>query len=272
MENINYKDEIYELLTHSYKINKVSYFDIAFKSNADYVFNYIMKNNISEIEVEACSFLLGKACEMIILHALKPQIERVWLAPEQMEETFVTNLPEHLHVAVLDMMDGCERAVEEYIKDHDFDLKKEMLDIQYIAEMLTDKYKLYDIRVGNFGNRQICFPSELFILVNNYVLKEFEKEGYKVEMLSNNFNAACSCILTKDNEKMMVLEGITIAPKKARYQEYLRKELLRLAKQDDAVAYVVGIMVESADEAAREAGVIPYNGSLSVKRTKFIKV
>lgn len=272
MENLNYDEEIYNLLINPYKINKVSYFDITFKNNSDYVFNYIMKNNVSEIEVEACSFLLGKACEMVILHALKPNVERVWLAPEQMEETFVTNLPEHLHVAVLDVMDGCEKALERYMMNHEFDLKKTMIDIQYIAEMITDKHKIYDVRVERFGNREICFPSELFTLVNNYVLKEFEKEGYKIEALTNNFNSACSVVLSKDNERMMVYEGITVSPNKARYQEYIRKELKLLAQKEGCKAYVVGIMVESADPKAKELSIIPYRGSMSVRRTQFIEI
>lgn len=272
MDNINYTDEIYELLTNPYKINKVSFFDITFKNNMDYVFNYIMKNNVSDIEVEACSFLLGKSCEMVILHALKPGVERVWLAPEQMEETFVTNLPEHIHVALLDMMDGCEKALETYISKHDFDLKKTMLEIQYIAEMLTDKHKLYDVRVEGFGNREICFPSELFTLANNYVLKGLEKEGYKIEALTNNFNSACSLILNKDNERMFVYECITIAPNKAKYQEYIRRQLKQMAQKEGCNAYVVGIMVEPADPKALEQGVIPYQGSMSIRRTEFIKI
>ena len=228
--------------------------------------------NKNDLEFSAISYLLGKTCEMIILHALRPEFGRVWIAPEEIEESIVFNLPEHLLLAVLDMVDGCENAFDKYMKEKEnIDLKQEMLDIQYIAEMLCDKHKLYDIQVEGYNNKQIAFPSELYTYANNVLLQEFQKDGYKVEAYANNFNSPCSFILEKDNEKMFVLENITIQPKKGKFQEYLRKQLYELSFKEHGTPYVLGVMLQSNDTKAAALGVVPKSGSCSIRRTDFIK-
>ncbi len=268
----NYEEEIYYYLTNPGKISRVSFMDDTYQKNVDLIFNALFDEKYPTTSQEAVAYLCGKACEMNILKVLRPEFKRIWLSQRQVTEGIVFNLPFHIEDAVLEVMDGCESAVAKYISEKDPDVKNVLLDIQYIAEELVKKHRLFEVKVEGYKNSEIAFPSELYAYANNIGLKALiENEGYKLLGATDNFNSAISCVLeNSQGEKMAVLEQVTIAPRTAKFARYLIDDLVKYADKEKLKPYCLGIMLEPEDEEDRKNSIIVKGKKVALKMTSFI--
>ncbi len=267
-----FEEEFYFYLTNKNKINKVSFFETTFNKNINLVMPEIGDTDDFVQVFEAASYLCAKTAEMAILEVVRPTFNRVWVSSLELKGELQTNLPEHLNSIVIEMMNGCETAVEKYLSSNSEDTKQLLLEISYITEMLVKKYKIYDMHVEGYLNSEIAFPSEVYNYANSIVLKELEMSGYKVLGYEPNFNSPVNMVLEYNNEKLAILECVTVDPIKARFLPYLRNSLKELAKKDNAVACVLSVMVSSKNEDARSKGVLPLRGENSVRRTEIIRL
>ncbi len=270
-ESKTYEDEIYYYLTNRTKLNKVSFYEQTYRANVEHFVPFIAKSTDPHFTTETIAYLLGKSCEMAILNVLRPEYKRVWVNPDEITSHISTNLPSHLHDAVLEMMDGCENAVDKYLEENSSaDIKAIMLDIQFMAETIANKHKLFDIQVEGYTNKDLIFPFEAYTFVNNVVLKEFEEQGYKVEAYADNNVAPINVVLSKDDKRYAILESITIEPKQARFEGYLRDQLIELSPKENADPYVMGVMICTDDPNLKGKDFIVKNGRYMLKRTDLI--
>ncbi len=267
-----YKEEILFYLDNPGKISRVSFFDDTYKKNVDLIFSTIFDEKAPADSAEACAYLFGKACEMNILKVVRPDNRRIWLSKKEVLEGIVFDLPHHLEDAVLEAMDGCEDACSEYIKNNvEVDVKDLLLDIEYIAEAIVVKHRLFNIEVEGFNNSMVAFPQELYIYANNIGLKALEQRGYKILGTAETFTSPVSAILESPlGEKMAVYEHVTISPNTAKFANYKIEELKKYAEKEKLVPYCLGIMVEAEDEASKKAGVIVKGQKAAIKMTSFI--
>lgn len=268
-----FNEKILELLRNPGRYDHVSFFDESYRNNRDVVFPTMLNEENPSSPAECCSYLLGKAMEMRITQKVRPQFQRVWLAPEEVTSNIVLNLPKHLEDIVLEAMAGCEEAVEEFIAEKNPDVKELMMNCQYIAEHLVNEMSLYSVKFKDYSNNDIAFPSELYVFTNNVILKQLTEQGYKINGVTNNMNSPVSCVLTSpEGEKMIVLENITVAPKTAKFQGYLKDAASKVAEKENGKAYMLGIMLEPQDEGLVNTGIVLKNGQTAVKRTDFLPI
>ena len=169
-------------------------------------------------------------------------------------------------------LDGCESAVAKYISEKDPDVKNVLLDIQFIAEEIVKKHRLFDVKLEGYKNSEIAFPSELYAYANNIGLKALvDNEGYKVLGATDNFNSAISCVLeSPKGEKMAVLEQVTISPRTAKFANYLIEDLVRYANKEKLTPYCLCVMLEPEDEEDRKNSIVVKGKKVSLKMTSFI--
>ncbi len=269
-----YKEEILFYLENPGKVSRVSFFDDTYKKNVDLIFSTIFDEEAPADSSEACAYLFGKACEMNILKVVRPDNRRIWLSKKEVLEGIVFDLPYHLEDAVLEAMDGCEDACAEFIKNNvDSDVKDLLLDIEYIAEAIIVKHRLFNVEVEGFNNSEVAFPQELYIYANNVGLKALEQQGYKVLGTSESFTSPVSVILENpQGEKMAVYEQVTISPKTAKFSNYKIEELKKYAIKEKITPYCLGIMVEAEDADSSKAGVVVKGKKATIKMTSFINL
>ncbi len=268
----NYEEEIYYYLTNPGKISRVSFMEDTYNKNVDLIFTALFDEKYPTTSQETVAYLCGKACEMNILKVLRPEFKRIWLSQRQVTEGIVFNLPLHIEDKVLEVMDGCESAVAKYISEKDPDVKNVLLDIQFIAEEIVKKHRLFDVKLEGYKNSEIAFPSELYAYANNIGLKALvDNEGYKVLGATDNFNSAISCVLeSPKGEKMAVLEQVTISPRTAKFANYLIEDLVRYANKEKLTPYCLGVMLEPEDEEDRKNSIVVKGKKVSLKMTSFI--
>lgn len=267
----DYEKEILFLLNNPWKINKVSFFEKSYFVNAKKFYEVAKEKNDNEFTVECTAYLLGKSCEITILERIRPELKRIWISLEDVSEHIVTNLPCHLHDEVLEVMSGCENAVEQVLNSNT-NVEELFMNIQFIGEYLTNKYKLYDVTVEGYSNKEIAIPSELYTFANNVLIKELVKEGYVVDIVSESNMAAVSLVLSKGNIKMAVLESVVVDSKEPRFSESQKKKLLKYALEKMYIPYIVAVGLSSNNEDAKNKNVVPLNGPTVVKRSDFIRI
>ena len=138
--------------------------------------------------------------------------------------------------------------------------------------MLVKKYKIYDIQIEGYSNKEIAFPSEVYNFANSIALKELELSGYKILGYEPNFNSPLNMVLERDGEKLLVLECVTVEPLRARFIPYLRNVLVDIARKDNSIPCCLGVMVSSKNEDARRKGVVTLKGENNVRRTEIIRL
>lgn len=268
---LNYKDEILFYLNNPGKYDHVSFVEETYKGNVSAMFPAIFDENNPASPAETAAYLCGKACELNILKVCRPEFKSIFLSRKEIITGITFNLPTHLEDVVLEIMDGCDDAVNEFIEKSNPDIKQVLLDIQFIAEHIVKIHKLYDVELEGFRNSEIVFPSELYIYANNIALKALEKQGYKVLGTTDNFNAPVNVVLDKPNhERIAVLEMVTIAPKTAKFSEAKVIDLRAYAEKERINPCCLGIMVESEDPKEKEAKVVIKGHKAQIKLTDFI--
>lgn len=254
------------------KINRISFLETTFKKNIELLLPQL-EDTEDFIEVyEVLAYLCGKAAEMAILEVCRPDFVRIWVSKNELKGNIVMNLPMHLSSLVIEMMSGCENAVEKFILNNKYDLNKLALDVSFISEMIVRKYKLYDMHVEGYSNKEIAFPSEIYNYANSIVLKELEMSGYKVLGYEPNFNSPVNMVLEKDGIKYVVLENITVDPIKGKFLPYLRNACISVARKDNAEPCCLGVMISSKNEDAKSKGVVPLKGECRIRRTELFKI
>ncbi len=266
-----YETEILYLLENPGKINRVSFFEQNYMQNVNNIYPFIEKNDDKEYLIEVCAYLLGKACETNIINVIRPDLKRIWISIDDVLEHIQMNLPIHLYDEVLEIMSGCENALESFNLDN-INIKDLLLKVQFIGEMIVNKYKIYNITVDGYTNSQIAIPSELYTFANNILIKELINEGYSVDAVSESHTAAVSMVLSKGNIKMAVLESVVIEPDKPRFNESQKNKLRKYAEEKMCIPYILAIGLSSNKEDAKEKMVVPTNGQTVVKRSDFIRI
>lgn len=273
MTSNEYKELILSYLNNPGRYDHFSFHDGLYVKNRDLIFGTMLDEKNPSTPAECASYLYGKAAEAVILSKVRKEIKRIWLTVEEVTSKITFNLPKCLEDYLIEMLDGCENAIEEFISEENPDIKNILLDIQYIAERIITDEKYYDESFNGHSISEIAFPSELYIFANNVVLKELTKEGYKVNGISDNLNSPVSCILTSpEGEKMVVLEQVTVAPEVAKFPSYLKAACKKAAIKEDCDAYLLGVQIEPQEEDIKNSGIALKQGKQVVKRTNFIKV
>lgn len=269
---MNYENEILNLLLNPAKINRFSNYDKTFEYNVPPFLAEIMKREDVGYVIETAAYLLGKTLEIVILEKLRPEIKRIWLSPSEVSEYIVTNLPNHLHEKVLEMMDACENAVSTFVEKDDYDTGKLLLDIQYIAETMCRKYKLYDFTVQGFTNAEIANPQEIYELVCPILGNYFKENGFNIEFIYPNMNEEISFVMNRDKERLFILANYQVFPQNPKFQSYKCYALKEAADKNNAKPYIIGVQVESSNPKAKEAGVVTLNCKVVVKPTELYEM
>lgn len=267
----NFEEDIFFLLSNPGKINRISFIEQTYKNNVQMFADFIKEKN-REIFIETLTYFFAKTLELNILRVIRPDFKKVWMSSDEVSTQVKTNLPGFLHELVIEAMAGCENALERFLPEIGYDENDYMTKIQFIGEMICNKYKLYDITVDGYSNANIAVPSELYVFANNVLLGELAKEGYTVDALSENFNSPISCVLSKNGLKMAVLESIVIEPAKPKFPDHLKRKLVKFAEENMCVPYLLAVGVSSKDENAFKNNIVLKNGQTVVKRSDFIKI
>ena len=268
-----YEEIILKYLNNPGKYDHFSFNDSLYNSNLDVVFKTLFNEKNPSTPTECAAYLFGKACEVAILTKARPEFKRIWVSADEVTTNIILNLPTHLEDIVLEMLDGCENAVEEYLKNEGVDVKDVLLNVQYIAEKICNDDRIADEEFENHSNKDVAFPSEAYVFANNAVLKQLADDGYKILGVTDNPNSPVSSVLVNpEGVKMVVLECVTVAPKTAKFQGYLKDAVKRVAEKDDAKPFMLGIMLEAEEEDLKNKGIILKSGKTIVRRTDFIPI
>ncbi len=268
---MNYEKEILELLLNPAKINRLSRYEKTFEYNVAPFVREVMTNDKTYF-IETAAYLLGKAVEIAILEKIRPEITRVWLSYDEISEYIVTNLPDHLHELVLEMMDGCENAVEAFMLNETYDVAKLLMDVQFIGESLTKKYKLYDVLVPGFTNKEIATPQEIYSFASNFIMTHFGNLGYKCIDFNPNMNGVVSYVLEKDGQTFYVLTNVQVDPKEAKFQRYKMHAIKKAAEENNAKPLLLGVQIKSKDERVSSANVAVNRGEYFIRTTEMIEI
>lgn len=272
-ESKDYEELIYDYLTNPGRYDHFSFHDELYLKNLDVVFNTLLDEANPSTPTECAAYLFGKSCEVAILTKCRPGFKRIYVAPEEVTTSINLNLPAHLEDIVIDMLDGCENAVEKFISEENPDVKQLLLDVQHIAEKICKDDYIADEEAASLSNNDVAFPTEAYVFANNAVLKELQGSGYKVLGVSENRTNAVSCILeSPTGEKMFVLEQVTVSPRTAKFLPFYKEACKKAADKENAKAYMLGIMLESENEAEKNAGVITKGGKTIIRRTDFLPI
>ncbi len=158
-----------------------------------------------------------------------------------------------------DKYEGNDAEEAHYYKDMDYTLVcKNINDEISLHRSYEDETEDNEVKWGKgipkYNKEDIMTKEELLdFAMENVAIYEFDKEGYMIVDSDNTIGAYPNFIVEKDNKTYFVLVKADIAPKMPKLSEKDRKEMIKEAKEVDAIPMFAPVGFGSSDPERFEA-------------------
>ena len=261
------KDEIKELLN---KEIEVSEDDLKLYNAMVPVFNRFYQNvepkRRLEWTVSSAAYLFGKALEKEILAVIRPEYDKIWCLPQEVEEGITFNLPHHIEDKVIDYMDSFESALEEHIYSNmNFDLQSLWVKSQVVGKEIEKIHKLSSLTTGGLTNDKVMTLEEMYFFGLHALIMELKNRGFEVEGRAPSFAEAISVVAKKDGKLYFIAASVTMLPKTGSLGGYKYDALMQLSKAKNAIPVFTGVGIISKNELYASQGIAIKDGEYDCK-------
>ncbi len=268
---MDYTSEILDYLNNQSKINKMSKFGQAFETNTRNFFDKVIKGD-NDFLVECCAYLFGKALEIVISNKIYNN-KKVPMLFGEIGGGIQINLPIHLQENIISLMDSCEKAVEKYMANgNNFDYGVMMTNIQYIAEQICNKHKIYDYMVGNYANANLLTPQMLYAFISNKIMPLLREQGFLLAQFVPNYFDPVNYVLKKGDDLYFVNVSIELHPRQPRFLGFKKEALAKAAAEHNGIPSILAVSVRPTDEVAQMFGVADKNTKFDFKMSKITDI
>lgn len=246
------KDEILDLLNNPNKIEKNDEKVKLYSEIVPVFENYydgIKPEYKKEWIISAAAYVFGKACERTILKVIRPEIKRLWILIQEVNNGVSFNLPRHIEDALYPYLDACENACEEYIDSNlNFNVSDLLLNCQCIGDMISRKEEFYNLEAGGLKNDMIMTSDEMHAFGVEGLKRSLQNKGFEIVETFSSSSELYSIKAIKDKVEYYIAVGVSILPETSSLPSWKANHLYRLARSKNAKACFCGIGLQSKND------------------------